>query len=315
MLVELLTRGANAAPRRAAGHGGREARRAAVSRAESDDYAVFVSMFPTRLVAAGWDRTARDGVWVPAGRPAGGAPAVLVTTLHHLGQPVGIAWMNASHLRFALYAGTSQPSGSWPNDGSVPRPLWGSLVAAMNSGFRLKQSMGGWYLDGAAAVPLINGAASFVVFRDGSATVGEWGRDVALGPSVVAVRQNLTMLLEGGAPTPAVATAKPQVVWGPPYHGNILTWRSAIGVSATGNLLYVAGPAMDPETLAAAMVIAGARRAMELDINPLWDNFDTYTGNGATVRGEKLLPNMSFAPNHFLVPFWRDFIAVFVRTN
>jgi hypothetical protein len=222
--------------------------------------------------------------------------------------------MDTAQLRFALYAGTSQPSGSWPNDGSVPPPLWGSLVAAMNSGFRLNQSLGGWYLDGVTAVPLRNGAASLVIYRDGSANVGAWGRDVAYVPSVVAVRQNLSMLVEDGAPTPAAASLTPKQVWGPPFHGNVLTWRSALGVDSAGHLLYVAGPSLDPITLAAAMVAAGARRAMELDINPLWDNFDTFVGAGAAVSGQKLLPIMSFATDHFLHPYWRDFIAAFVRT-
>jgi hypothetical protein len=63
------------------------------------------------------------------------------------------------------------------------------------------------------------------------------------------------------------------------------------------------------------MQIAGARRAMKLDINPLWDNFDTYTGSGARVVGEKLLPIMSFPTNHFLIAYWRDFIAALVKPS
>jgi hypothetical protein len=252
---------------------------------------------------------------MPAGRKVGADPAVYVTTVHQAGLPVGIAWMDTSRLRFALYAGTSQPSGSWSNEGGVPRALWGTLVAAMNSGFRISQSMGGWYLDGVTAVPIVTGGASLVFYRDGSATVGAWGRDVGYVPSVVAVRQNLSMLVEGGVPTPAVSSANPKQVWGPPFHNNIFTWRSALGVDGEGHLLYVAGPGMDPRTLAAAMVAAGARRAMELDINPLWENFDTFTGMGAAVVGLKLLPIMSFAPDHFLHPYWRDFIAAFTRTN
>jgi hypothetical protein len=270
---------------------------------------------PVRVVAAGWITAPGDGVWAPAGRKVGPGPAVYVTTLHHAGQPVGLAWMDTSRLRFALYAGTSQPAGSWPNEGSVARPLWGSLVAAMNSGFRLNQSMGGWYLDGVTAVPLVNGAASLVIYRDGTATVGAWGRDVVFSPSVVAVRQNLSMLVEAGAATPAVDSPNPKQVWGAPYHDNVFTWRSALGVDGAGHLLYAAGPGLDPKAIAAAMVAAGARRAMELDINPLWDNFDTFSGTSASVVSQKLLPIMSFPSNHFLSPYWRDFIAAFARNR
>ena len=213
---------------------------------------------PTRIAAAPWISHAGDGVWAPAGREVGGVPAVYVTTVHQAGLPVGIAWMDTSRLRIALYAGTSQPSGNWSNDGSVPERLWGSLVAALNSGFRLNESMGGWFVDGVTAVPLRVGAASLVIYRDGSATVGAWGQDVVRDPSVVAVRQNLSMLVEGDVATPAVSTLDPKQVWGPPYQNNVRTWRSALGVDGAGHLLYVAGPSMDPQTLAGAMVAAGA---------------------------------------------------------
>jgi hypothetical protein len=269
---------------------------------------------PARIMAARSTTYPGDGIWAPAGRKVGAAPAVYATTVHYSGVAIGIAWMDTARLRLALYAGTSQPSGHWSNDGSVPLPLWGSLVATMNSGFQLNQSMGGWYLDGVAAVPLRSGAASLVIYRDGSATVGEWGRDVALTPSVVAVRQNLSLLIDRGAPASSVTALDPARVWGSPFHGKVLTWRSALGVDGAGHLIYAAGPGIDPKTLAAAMVAAGARRAMELDINPAWDNFDTFTGTGATVVGHKLLPVMFYPADHFLHPFWRDFIAAFGRT-
>jgi len=242
-----------------------------------------------------------------------GAPAVYVTTVHQSGHPVGVAWMDTGRLRFALYAGTTQPAGHWSNDGAVPPTLWGSLVATMNSGFRLNQSMGGFYLDGTAAVPLRNGGASFVVYRDGSATVAEWGRDATLSPAVAAVRQNLDLLVDHGAPTPAAADPNPSRVWGAPYHGNVVTWRSALGVDRQGDVLYVAGPALLPPTLAAIMVAAGATRAMELDINPLWDNFDYFQGPPTALKSSQLLPIMQFPADHFLHPYWRDFIAAFAR--
>jgi hypothetical protein len=244
----------------------------------------------------------------------GSGPVVYTTTIHHAGVPVGVAWMATSRLRFALYAGTSQPAGVWPNDGAVPRSLWAGLVATFNSGFKLVQSRGGWYLNGVAAVPLRAGAASFVVYRNGSATVGAWGRDVGPASGVVAVRQNLSLLVDGGAPTPAAASSTPIATWGDPLHEQVLTWRSGLGIDAAGQLLYVAGPALDPRTLAAALVAVGAVRAMELDINPEWVSFDSFAA-GTLPSGQKLMDTMYFPVNHFLNPFWRDFIAAFVRSG
>jgi hypothetical protein len=263
-------------------------------------------------VAAAWLGAPGDGRWVGAGRAVGTKAAVQVTTLSQGGHLVSAAWVAAAQTRVALYAGTTQPAGPWTNDGAVPAALLGSLVAAFNGGFQLDASRGGWYADGRQAIPLRDGAASLVIMANGSATVAQWGRDATLTSSVVAVRQNLELLVDGGAPTPET-TADPKAVWGDPLHENVLTWRSALGVDSAGDLLYVAGPSLDPVTLASAMVAVGAVRAMELDINPEWVSFDTFTGDPPAVTGTKLLGSMYFPTNHFLAPFWRDFVAVFAR--
>ena len=265
---------------------------------------------PANISTAGWIGPAGNGVWVPEGRSAG---AVFTTTLERGGLPIGLAWMDPSRIRLALYAGVGQPAGSWPNEAAVPKPLWGRLDAAFNSGFKLLQAEGGWNLDGRTAVPLRDGAASLVIYRNGAATVGEWGTEVAMSPQVLAVRQNLVMLVDGGHPTPAAYTANPIAVWGDPLHENVHTWRSALGITSNGDLVYAAGPGLLPITLAQAMTTAGAVRAMELDINAQWVAYDTFTGAGPAVVGQKLLASMSFSTDHFLVPYTRDFIAAFVR--
>jgi len=268
---------------------------------------------PVPLGAPAWLGVAGDGTWRPAAHPVGGGSAIYLTTLHHLGAPIGVAWLDTSRIQLALYAGTSQPGGAWSNEAAVPRSRWPDLLAAFNSGFLLNQSEGGWYLDGHAALPLRDGAASLVIRDDGSATVGLWGRDVSLTPDVVAVRQNLGLLVDAGAVTPASSSGNPNGVWGATLGGRIVNWRSAVGVDAAGHLLYVAGPALDPPTLAAALVAAGAERAMELDINPAWVSFDTFAADPSTAAGSKLLDGMSFPVEHFLSPYFRDFFAVFVR--
>ena len=59
---------------------------------------------------------------------------------------------------------------------------------------------GGYYDYGQTVVPLRNGAASFVIYANGTATVGEWGQDAVMGPDIAAVRQNLTLLVDNGGP-------------------------------------------------------------------------------------------------------------------
>ncbi len=232
-------------------------------------------------------------------RPAAGYP------------PAGIAWIDTAATRLALYAGTSEPYGTWPQQGYVTAVQQPGLLAAFNSGFKIYSYRTGWYDQGRTAVPLLAGAASLVIYVDGTATVGSWGRDVTFGPTVEAVRQNLTLLVDNATPAPSVAVVG---AWGATLGGVSHTWRSAVGVTRSGDLIYVAGPLLDPSLLARLLIAAGAVRAMELDINPEWVSFATYTHNGAAISGgSDLLSGMFFAPNHYLQPASRDFFAVFTR--
>ena len=55
----------------------------------------------------------------------------------------------------------------------------------------MKDAKGGYYSEGHVIDPLRPGAASLVIYADGSANVGASGSEVSMTPKVVAVRQNL----------------------------------------------------------------------------------------------------------------------------
>lgn len=256
-----------------------------------------------------------EGHWVPAGRWVGSGPAVWVTTLRSPsgGDPAGIAQMDTTRLSIVPFAGTSQPGGTWSNQGEVPPSRESSLVAAFNGGFQFNSSQGGFYADGHAQPALRDGAASLVEFLDGSAIVGQWGRDVSMGPYVISVRQNLQLLVDGGSVVPAAANW-PQ--WGATLNHGASTWRSGVGSDDQSHLYFVGGPGLTPSDLGSVLVAAGATRAMEFDINPQWVNFASYTdgaGSPPSTVGAKLLPSMYYGPEHFFSPDWRDFVAVFVK--
>lgn len=253
---------------------------------------------------------AGEGHWSPLGRLVAGQPAVFATMLRAPSGAarVALAWMDTSLLRVVPYAGTAQPAGTWSAQGMVPVDARPQLVAAFNGGFQFNVAGGGWYADGRIGIPLRPGAASLVAYRDGSARVLEWGRDGDFIPDVVAVRQNLTLLVDGGAPARTVSSPG---LWGETLGHVVRTWRSALGDDDHGHLIYAAGPNLDVADLAAVLVAAGAQRAMELDINPEWVLFTTFTGDAGSIIPTKLLPGMYFGADHFLFSDWRDFVAVF----
>ncbi len=149
------------------------------------------------------------------------------------------------------------------------------LVAAFNSAFRLKDSHGGVYAGGRTHGKLQPGAASLVIDKQGTISVGAWGSDVSMTPDVAAVRQNLSLLVSGGQVVPGIQSNNAKK-WGATIGNAYYVWRSGIGVTATGAAVYVAGDRLSGLTLAQLLQRAGAVRAMELDINPDWTSFIEY---------------------------------------
>ena len=89
-------------------------------------------------------------------------------------------------------------------------------------------------------------------------------------------------------------------------------WRSGVGIDRHGNLIYAAADLQTVRTLAALLIHAGAVRAIELDINPEWPSFITYSSSGG-LDPIKLVPNYQQSATRYLVPDDRDFFAVYAR--
>jgi hypothetical protein len=267
--------------------------------------------------------------WRPAGRPADGIRVVYETTLVPPGgtQPAGIAWMDTGLLSARMYSGSVSPGGGpYRYTAPVAPAQAATLVAAFNGGFKMYQARGGYYTEGRMIDPLRAGAASLVIYADGSVDLGAWGSDVTMTPRVASVRQNLLPLVADGRPTPRAASAR-WSAWGSTCGATSCAsavpgiehqWRSGLGITADGALVYAAGPALDPLQLAELLVRAGAVRGMELDINPNWPVFVTYDppagGRAAPANGSKLLPDTAQGPRTFFEAWWaRDFITMSAR--
>jgi hypothetical protein len=233
-----------------------------------------------------------------------------------------------THLLVArLYSGSVSPGGG-PYRYTAPiRPASARrLVAAFNGGFKMDAAQGGYYTEGRTVVPLRPDAASLVIYANGSTNIGAWGSDVSMTPQVVAVRQNLVPLVAGGQPTPQARNSEWQT-WGNTCGVNSCAasvpgikhqWRSALGVTQDGALIYAQGPALDPLQLSDLLVRAGVVRGMELDINPDWPIFATYApasphGLAAPSNGHLLTATVR-APDTFFDAWWaRDFVTMSAR--
>ena len=224
-----------------------------------------------------------------------------------------VAWINPQELRAVWHPGATEPGGShWPTKDVLAGADRHGLVAAFNSAFRLKDSHGGFYAGGRTLKKLRTGAASLVLDKQGNIAIGAWGTDVSMTPDVETVRQNLSLLVDGGQLVPGIQSNAGNR-WGATIGNAYYVWRSGIGVTATGATVYVAGNRLSALTLAQLLQRAGAVRAMELDINPDWTTFVEYRSPKGAVIERNALPDMKRPASRYDTTSSRDFVALYLR--
>lgn len=258
-----------------------------------------------------------EGRWTPAGPAVTGAPTSWTTYFRpdaaHPGVLAGALLMDQSRTVAALVPGLTEPGpvpGALPS--SVPAALQSSLVATFNAGFKAHDRPGGFALDGHTFRQLQAGGASLVVGRDGRIDVRAWTGGATAGPDVLAVRQNLALVVLGGRPA-AGLDANAHRAWGSPGQQNQYTSRTGAGVTANGDLVVIEGGPMRLQTLADALVDAGAVTGMQLDIHTSQVSVDAFSTAGGRLTATPVLPAQSRAADRYLHPDQRDFVAVFVR--
>ncbi len=200
-----------------------------------------------------------------------------------------------------------------PRRGSRRAPATG-LLATFNGGFKLDSAGGGFYLNGASKGALVNGAASVVYYRNGTIKIGSWGRELRMTPDVVGVRQNLKLLVDHGK-IPATVNQNVLTSWGATLGGGYYVWRSGLGITKGGRIIFAYGPALDVKELASLLRRAGAVEALQLDINPEWMSYDYYKAGNTPYdpTPHALLPTQQGSIYRYYQVYSRDFTVVYAR--
>lgn len=259
-----------------------------------------------------------EGVWRPVTMDRNGDPIVEKSALRpdpeHTSALAYAVWMSQKSLRFILHPGYEEPGGRWSQADNIPAGQRRGLVAAWNGGFKVvpDDALGGYYADGRTAVPLVNGKAAEVFYRDGSIKIGQWGRDETMGPDIAAVRQNLSLLVDGGAVTVGQGEGS-SMQWGYTINNSYFIARSGVGMAANGDMVYVSGSALSVYTLAKILRAAGAVYGMELDINPAWITFMSFGGGDPANPTATKLWDFDQPADRYFQPSTRDFVTVYAR--
>ncbi len=270
---------------------------------------------PPAIVAPVAPALPGEGMWRVAATDANGVTQLATTTFRpdpaHRSLVAGAVWINHVTTRLDLIAGTRQPGGGpGPAGARVPAAQLAGLLAAFNSGYKMKDTPGGALVEGRQVRSIVDGIATVGIRADGTADVGVWGRDMTAADGYVSLRQNLHLMVDGGRAVAGLAS-NAGGRWGTVRNG-LPTWRSGLGVTAGGDLVYVAGNNLTLGVLGDALVRAGAFRGMELDIHRGMVTFNLFTHDPAVV-GHKLLPDMTRPANRYLHEDWRDFFTVTAR--
>lgn len=228
---------------------------------------------------------------------------------------VTLAEMDIGKVELGVVAGTKQPGGPIgnPGPGMIPSEILnsGNLVAAFDGGFQYRDGEYGMVVGDKTYVPLKPDVGTLVGYKNGTIKIVNYtGQD--LGPDIAFIRQNCPILVENGQVF--ALNEKNKKLWGRTFNADIFTWRSGIGITKNGNLIYAVGNNLGPESLATALKMAGAENAIQLDINPFWVRFNIFEpkqGGGYTTT--TLTKDLKNGSNGFLDGYQKDFFYLYKK--
>lgn len=231
------------------------------------------------------ERTAapNDGVWEPYVAAGAGEPALMYKTVLHP-HPVKkdidtvVVAIDLTRTDVVLVAGTEEPKTKVVPEsrrtGLVPADVQDDLLAIMNGGFMTQHGKYGMMLDGDDFFEPREDACAVAKRKDGTMWIAPFADVKGKNAELSYYRQTPACLIEKGALHADLDNEYKMRKWGGQNNGRKDTRRSALGLDASGKVLfYGIGEWVFPKDLAVAMKAAGAVAAAETDINWSYTRF------------------------------------------
>jgi hypothetical protein len=172
---------------------------------------------------------------------------------------------------------TDKPSAAgYVRPAKIPAAHYDALLGAFNGGFMAEHGGYGVYFDGITFLDPKDEACTLLAYRDGTYAVASWQNVKSRASDMLWYRQAPACMYEDGEMHPFLKVHRAKK-WGATLDGNTVIRRSAVGISADGNILYVGiSNHTTAKVMAQGMHHAGAAHVAQMDVNWSYPKFVTY---------------------------------------
>ena len=255
-----------------------------------------------------------DGKWVPMLDPRrpGEPPYMLKTLLH---PDAGRSWaevfvvaVDLRRVRLYAVAGTREPAADsaegekYERAALIPSAHDEELLGAFNGGFMTEHGGFGMKIDGVTLVKPKPNACTVAVYNDDAVRIAPW-RDISADEAKMRwFRQAPECMWAADKLHPGLQGGK-GLKWGATLDGETVIRRSAIGINAARDILYVSiTNHTSARVLADGMHHCGAVDVAQLDVNWSYPKFVTFeaTDGGTERRAVALADGFEYSPDEYI---------------
>lgn len=229
-----------------------------------------------------------DGAWVPIAdtQHPGDPPRMHKTLLHpdrlRSWAAVSVVAVDLRQVDLHMMAGSHEPKNStreafkYERKAIIAPEQHPELLAAFNGGFRAEHGHYGMRVDGVTLVQPRRLSCFIAKYPDDRLRVGDWQELEKTAEDAVWWRQTPGCMVDGGELHSGLRSEK-NTYWGATLDGDTIIRRSALGLSADGQVLYVGiGDFTTAKVIAVGMRHAGAHYVAQLDVNWSYPKFVLY---------------------------------------
>jgi hypothetical protein len=230
-----------------------------------------------------------DGEWLPMTNPdRPDDPVMLMKTLLHPDKnrswaEVFVVAIDLRRVRAHLVPGRKEPAATEDaalgiaRPGVVPPEHRDRVLAAFNGGFKTEHGQYGMFVDGVTLVKAKTPACAIAAYDDDTMRIASWEKLEPSAAHMVFWRETPVCMYENGSLHWRLADPGLAKKWGATLDGETVIRRSAIGIDAAGNVLFVSiSNNTTARVIADGMHHAGAVTVAQLDVNFSYPKFVTY---------------------------------------